>query len=181
MPGHTSVHLLLSLECPDKVQACEFCFFSSLLFYCLTVVCLLWVRDQWDTEVEQRKGGFPRHAGAFKRKTSCGKNGSSLKWRNIQQRKTLLPASDTINWFVVKATAVALTFPVTAQMYWFINHLLKDWVNNLCPVGKKYVWYISVGPACDKYSSKSWAHHCVSNPVTACVVLNHCKQIQPYD
>lgn len=36
------------------------------------------------------------------------------------------PASDAINRLVVKAVAVALTFPVAAEIYWFVNHLPKD-------------------------------------------------------
>lgn len=35
-------------------------------------------------------------------------------------------SSDAINWFAVKAVTVALTFPVTAKMYRFVDHLLED-------------------------------------------------------
>lgn len=68
------------------------------------------------------------------------------------------PASDAINRLVVKAVAVALTFPVAAEIYWFVNHLPKDLNEESFPNGggkKTFSWLMSVGFWCENMSVKN--------------------------
>lgn len=50
------------------------------------------------------------------------KNSGSLKSEHNTPEEN---SGDASNWFAVKAMTVALTFPVTAETYWSVNHLLE--------------------------------------------------------
>ena len=177
-------------KCQVTVQYVSFCRWNVLISYKLfsfllrrwAIVCSRWDRDRWDSAVEGMWGRTSLHsAGALSRKKQVVAK-TVAHWNGAPHAKggTPSPASDAINRLVVKAVAVALTFPVTAEIYWFVNHLPKDLNEESFPNGgekKTFSWLMSVGFWCENMSVKISAHQSTSDAVTAGAAFSDSEQI----
>lgn len=75
--------------------------------------------------------------------------------------------------------AVALTFPVTVEMHWFVEHPLKDLNQECFPNGTNNKNALTVNESvCGvKICQQIWMHQSMSDPVAAGAASSHSEQI----